>query len=263
MKRNIVAFILFVFIMALGYQGWARMSTMFICGNTVGCYECTGIKLLAWELNTTTVGEEGYNPCGCTYWSSSATVTPFASGDQELIGGTGVFDDVKDGAGSNGQDFYSLDGDGFDSTRYTIFARFKVTTWVDNAQIFRVFGSASDYAFVALDTSNDIKGYRYAQSATEQVATTGNYLTTGVEYIVRYRGQTTGNPDHEIAVFTTGMSQIDIDTNNDDPLAYSEAADAGDFKVGNNSATADSNITIYYVHSCLGYRTTDCFLDGT
>ena len=215
-------------------------------------YDCSGAALLLWECNSTTVGDTGFSPCGC---SDSDTTAVAIGSDEAITTGSCVFNDAT----ADGQDYYTLDGtDLFTPASFTVFVRFEVVSWANSAHLFRVFGSATDGAFVMLTSNNDLKGVYIGDSASEDVLLTGNAVSTGVEYIVRYRGkQGEAGNDHQITLFSTVLAELDDTENDDDLAAFATAPGADDFKVGNNTVNANSHIKIKYIHSYTGYLTTD------
>ncbi len=218
---------------------------------TSACADCSGTLTFAWECNTTTVGEG--SPCGCSDGDTSAT----QNDDAAISAGAVVLNDVS----ANGVDYYAFDNGAdvlFDDTLGTVFIRFKVTTWVDSVMLWGVYEDATDYIKIWLTSSNDLAGVHEGNNDINTAQLFGNAVSTGTEYIVRYRWKVgeAGN-DHQITLYNTAMAQQDDTEDDDDLTAFDDQPGNSDYKVGTRSATANSNISIYYIHHYNEWKNTD------
>ena len=217
------------------------------------CADCSGTATHIWECNNTTVGTGG-PPCGCSDGDTSAS----ANGDATITSGAAVFDDT---GSNNGQDFYAFtvsNDDICDDQLGTVFIRFKVDTWVNAARLFRLYGSNDNFLRVVLESDNDLVGTHEGNNTTETVALSGNATGTGTEYIVRYRWQDgVAGTDHQITLYNTSMGELDNNADDDDITEFTTQAGVGDFRVGNDSNNAGSDINIYYIHVYNEWKETD------
>jgi len=223
--------------------------------NVGGCADCGNNNAsFIWECNSVTVGDTGYAPCGCSDGDTSAT----ANSDATITSGACVFDDT---VSEDGGDYYGFDNGAdvlSDDTLFTVFIKFKVTTWIDNTWLFTIFGDADNKVIVRLSDSNDLEGIHEGNTDDDRVVLTGNNVSTGTDYIVRYRGQVgeAGN-DHQISLYSASGTHIESITEDDDLTAFATQAGDGDFAVGNKSGVTSSNISIYYAHVYKEWRADD------
>lgn len=250
MKRILFALIIFLCFVPLAQGiivGQGGLGT-----SAGGCASCSGTATFIWECNSTTVGEG--SPCGCSDGDTTAT----ANGQVSISSGAAVFNDTS----NNGADFYAFDNGAdvlTDDTLGTVFIRFKVTTWVDAAKLFRLYGNDNNFIALRLASSNDLDGRFNHGGVLETIEITGGNISTGTEYIARYRWQTgEAGDDHQITLFNTSMSQLDNILEDDDPTAFAVQAGDGDFRVGHDTTgSTGSNISVYYIHVYNEWKDTD------
>lgn len=267
MKKLFLA-IVFVCLFSLNSSAISPAILGIIEGETGGasCASCTGTTLFIWECNSTTVGDTGYSPCGC---SAGSTTMSAGGGNETISGGAAVFDDDS---GANGNDYYYTSittEDIVAEDEGTIFVRFKIDSskcdgtdengtiiWkvdADSVNYFRVYisGCPSPYNLVLYRRQND--------TYYDNITLSGDALVAGTEYIMRYRWDASASSaDHELDVFNTSMSEQDGSTAGGDLNAMSASLSA--LIVGNNSSTGtDSIFYVYYIHIYSDWRDTDIY----
>lgn len=226
--------------------------------NAAGCADCSGTASFIWECNSATVGDTGYSPCGC----SDGDDVGIPYNDATISSGAAVLNDTS----TDGLDRYVFDNGSdvlSDDTVGTVFIGLKVTTWINTVNLFHINGDTNNNVRIYLNSSNDVFGLHIGNGDQDIVALLGSNVSTGVNYVIRYRWRTTGDADHEITLYPADMSST-TETNNDaDNLtAFTTQADAGDFHVGNYGTTTGSNFKIGFIHMYKEYRDTDPNFDS-
>ena len=212
------------------------------------CADCSGTASFVWEINSATVGDTGYSPCGCVSATGDSSATE--NGDISISSGSAVVDDV---VSDDGQDYYNFDNGAdvlSDDTVGTVFIRFKVTTWADYTQLFKIYADVNNQINVRLTSSNDLEASHVGDTNSTGVVLAGNNVSTGTEYIVRYRWEVgRGTTDSQLTLYSSAMSQLDDDSDLDSITAFAAGTQAGDgaFRVANRSNVNGANFTIYYV----------------
>ena len=80
-------FIIVLVLLFLALSASARMTVMMV-GGAGECADCSvNDASFIWEANSTTVGDVGYSPCGCSDGSTTMT----GSGDAAISAGSGCF----------------------------------------------------------------------------------------------------------------------------------------------------------------------------
>ncbi len=216
------------------------------------CADCSGTASFIWGCDDADVTYGVAPDCGCSDGDTTGTLQSQAT----ISSGSVVLNDTS----ANGYDRYLFDNgaDGLcDDSIGTIFIRFVVTTWVDDIPIFVLYGDANNKIVIETKATLDIKASHIGNTDSDvvQPATT---LSEGTDYILRYRySVAAANPDNSLTIFDSAMSEIATDEDDDNLTAFATEAGDGDFIIGNNLATASSNISIRYVHVYKEWLDTD------
>ena len=249
MKKLIILILLFPALCFGGPIQDAQKKVIARKNAVVACYDCSGTASFLWECNSTTVGDTGFSPCGCV--SSGEDDIAASSGNVSIADGTCIFNDTS----ANGLDTYYFDNgtDGLsDDTVGTVFIRFKITTWGnDDVSLFNIYEDADNYIQLRYDTSDELAGRHRGNATAVNVVTTDSPLSTGVEYIARFRWRTADlDPNLTVNVYLTSMEEQGSGaSDNTNCTAFANQAGVSDFKIGNFSSNTGSNVTIYYVHT--------------
>ena len=155
-----------------------------------------------------------------------------------------------------------MDGDDeskINENLYTIFIRFKVTTWVNDSALFIARIDASNYIKILLTSSNDLSLIHQGSGTSNSVTLTGSKVAANTEWIVRARGRVgeAALDDLGINLFNTSMESQEENEDDHDPVAFTGTLGANQIWLGNATATADGSITIYYVNIYNAWLNTD------
>jgi len=245
MKKLFLILILSCFVATGAWALFAPMALVATDG-AASCADCSGTASFIWECNSTTVGDTGFSPCGC----SDGDTTLAATGGVSVSAGTFIMDDI---AGGDGNDYYSADvssDDVIDDTIGTVFIRLTVNTWSDDTRLFRLVGDANNFIYLSIDSLNDIRIWHEGNDVRTQIVTAGNSFATDTEYIIRARWRTADlDPNLQITFFNTSMVQQDDVSDNTNLTAFTTQAGAGDLKIGNpNNVGTGAKYTIKYMH---------------
>lgn len=219
------------------------------------CYDCSGTASFIWEMNSTTVGDTGFSPCGCVSATGDDSAT--ADNNVSIADGTMILDDV---AANNGDDNYKFDNGAdvlTDDTQGTVFIRLEVNTWVDSTRLFTIYGGADDLIYAKIASTDELAVHHQGSNDLTNLATTGSAMA-GAERIVRIRWKTgEADIDLQLTVYNTAMAQQDDISVDGDLTAFTSQAGNTDFSIGNVSAVAGAKITFKYIHVYQEWRDAD------
>jgi len=248
MKKLFLMLILSCFV-ATG--AWALFAPMaLVATDGVAGPDCSGTAYLLWECDNVDV-----TVSGCADDDTSATANDQAT----ITAGWAVYDDSAD---SDGHDYHKFTvTDTTLDDEFTIFIRFKIDTWTDNARLFDLMADVDNFARIQLYSSNDLlMAYKNGTNGDNVSAyLNGNHVSTGTEYILRYRRRIDAGVDHEITLFNTSMVQQETEqTDVDWGGSFSTEPSTDDLRIGNTlSAAQGSDINIDYVHIYQEWRDDD------
>ncbi len=189
------------------------------------CPDCSGTLYMKWDCDNVDITTDG----GCSDDDTSA-----ALGDDAAIASDWL---VLNDTGNDGLDraTFAISAADIEDV-FTVFVKFKVTTWVDNEGLFILYGDANDYIVVKTYSSNDLQAVFIQDGTSDTVTLTGNHIATGTEYIFRYRAKVgEAGTDHELTLYDASMVEIETDADDDDLVALTNTPVSlylGDYYIG-------------------------------
>lgn len=240
-------FIIFLGLVAcLGSVADARMNSYIaghgaVAGAPAGdtCSGCAGTGLIfSWYCNSTTVGDTGYSPYGCSCGDTSATAN-----DSVTI--TSGYINAADG--NKYYKFTVSSYDIFTDTEGSVLIDFQVDTFVDNAGIYRVYGDGNNYLFVGIDNTDEIQVFYRSNSQNHNCITTGSQVSVSTRYYVIARWtQSDVDPNLFIGLYNSSETLLDSATYNTNPSDFLVDPDADDMRVGETQGI-DAAFKIYSI----------------
>jgi hypothetical protein len=217
-----------------------------------------------------TVSAAGYHADTSFVWECDNTTAEYANtggdtsatavgGDEAISGGACVFNDTS----ANGNDYYYFTvGSGtfpeIDDEVGTVFIRFKVTTWVNESYLWNPWADANDNIYIKLANNDDLMARHQANGASDFVTLTGNAVSTGTEYILRYRWDVSRTvQDQQLTLYNTSMTELDDIGPSNTIDAFTDQLGTDAHYIGQDTATSGSNFSLYYIHVFKTWRDTD------
>lgn len=245
----------YLLVLLIFYVAQAQANYIMSTVTAGGCADCSGDEKLIWECNSTTVGDAGFSPCGCSDGDTSVTL----NGNAAVSSGLLTLNDTS----ANGADYATLtvsSGDLCGSSEGTVWIRFRVNTWKNSWVLFRLLGSTDEQIYIALTGDNDlIAQFVHSGGTYDSAGLSGNNVSTGAWYVVRYRykvGRATA--DQEITLYNAAMTELESNPDLDAIATLAVAPGAEDFQCGNSSGgVTGQNVDIEYVHTYGTWRNDD------
>ena len=245
MKRLLIV-ILCLFFVSVANAGNLMVLSPVI--STAGCagYDCSGVGSFIWECNSTTVGDTGFCPYGCSDNDTSATA---AGGDESIADGLCSFND----ASANGGDYYYFDSPSTTiDDEGTVFVKFRVNTaWVDSARLFTLRGGNTDYIMIRCYTvNNNMNLVHSGNNNFRQVSNADNHIAVNTWYIAKgyWKVNEAGN-DLRLTVYNSTGTELEDDFADRDLSVFNVQPSTDDLEIGQSVATPTGiDIDIEYIH---------------
>jgi hypothetical protein len=234
MKKSIIALSILLLFPMIAFAGGKGVG-FGVAGS--GCTPCTDGLTFAAYFNDNTGDVTLGNPCGCSTGNSTGTANDSCT----------IHDGYLDSAYALQYFFY--DGAILDSldTEGSTLLDVRVDTWVDDAKIFELFGSASNYINIALYSSNDLRiWYNGNGSMVSGAITNNNQMNTSTRYYIIVRW-TQSDVDPNIAVFLYNASENQLDTGIANNALTDWSTEPTELRIGNSHTTKDAAIRIYSI----------------
>lgn len=236
-KIRTIVFLLFSLTFVCSATGMMLIHGQKVAGTS--CDSCTGGLIFSWYCNTTTVGDTGYSPCGCSAGDTSGAANDSCT----------VHDSYVDSADAGKYINFDVSSDDiWIDTVGSMLIDFQVDTWVNGADLFAIFVDVTDRFRLYLTSDDELVALHEGNDNDVFVSTSSvSTVVTGQRYFVVARWTSADvDPNLKIEVYNSSETLVDDNTSNTNLSAFDNVPSAGSFFVGNRTGE-ESAIRIYKI----------------